>query len=136
MEFFLPEVYSSSAGELYREKDVFLEHYEKLEKQRFLHCLMLEFQCRPELLSVDLFVCDDRGIDLDVDLNFDEGFDKEDTCNFWEVQAALNSLRSAYVPELQKFCDGRTIKRTDLLDQNDNPRFTGLDDLLSSIEPL
>lgn len=134
MEFFLPEVYSSSDGELYREKDVFLEHYEKLEKQRFLHCLILEFRCRPELMSVDLFVCDEHGIDLDVNLTFDSSFDPEEDCSFWEVQAAQNSIRSGYVPELKKFCDGRTIKRLDLLDENNNPRFTGLDDLLNSLE--
>jgi hypothetical protein len=134
MEFFLPEVYSSDNGQLYREKDVFLEHYQKLEKQRFLHCLMLEFQCRPELLSVDLFVCDEQGNDLDADLTFADSFDTEETCNFWEVQAAQNAIQSAYVAELRTFCDGKTFKRSDLLNEDHTPRFTGLDDLLSSLE--
>lgn len=136
MDFFLPEVYSSGSGELYREKDVFLGHYLKLQKQRFLHCVILELQCRPELLSVDLFVCDDLGNDLDVDLNFSETYDSEEISNYWEEQSAENAIKAAYVSDIREFCDGRTLKRSDLLDENNQPRCSGLDELLNTIESM
>jgi hypothetical protein len=133
MEFHLPEVFDGSQVNLYREKEVFLAHYLTLEKQRFLRCVLLEFKSQPELLHVDLFVSNE-GKDLDAELTFTPEFDPDEGTNYWEAQAVVNALRAEYVVELEKFCDGRTIKRSDLLGDDGEPRFATVDKLLESIE--
>jgi hypothetical protein len=133
MEFYLPEVFSDSQVNLYREKEVFMEHYLKLEKQRFLHSMLLEFKAQLELLQVMFFVVNE-GKDLDADLTFAQEFDPEEGTNYWEAQSVSNAMRSAYVPELEKFCDGKTLKRSDLLGEDGEPRFAHIDKLLDSIE--
>lgn len=133
MQFHLPEVFQATDHQLYREKEVFLAHYFKLEKQRFLYALLMEFQSQPELTDVVLITTND-GKDLDADLTFAESFDVDDMMNYWETQAVQNSIRAAYVAELDKFCDGRTILRSQLLDDCGKPRFACIDELLSSIE--
>lgn len=133
MEFHLPEEFKTSDQQLYREKALFLAHYLKLEKQRFLHALVLEFQAQAELASVVLITTND-GKDLDAELVFDGSFDPEDTLNYWEMQSVQNSIRATYVAELDKFCDGRTILRSQLLDESGNPLFANIDEILTSIE--
>jgi hypothetical protein len=133
MEFTLPEVYSGSQVNLYREKEAFLEHYLKLEKQKFLKVLLLEFQGQPHLQEVWMFTLDE-GKNVDTELKFSPEFDKDDGDNYWEAQALENALRSAYVIELRDFCEDRSIKRSALLNEDGTPRFSNLNELLNSIE--
>jgi hypothetical protein len=134
MEFHLPEVFDVSQVYLYREKEKYLAHYLRLEKQRFLHSVLMEFQSQPELQQV-VFITMNEGKDMDADLTFGPEFDPKEAINHWEAQSIENSIRSAYSVELDKFCDGRTIQRADLLRENNAPRFIELDELLKYIEP-
>jgi hypothetical protein len=133
MQFHLPDVFDVSEVSLYREKDKYLAHYLRLEKQQFLHAVLMEFRSQPELLQV-VFITMNEGKDVDADLSFAPEFHIEEALNHFEAQSVENAMRSSYVPELDKFCDGRTIKRSDLLADDDTPRFPQLDALLEFIE--
>lgn len=135
MEFHLPEVFDASQMSLYREKDLYLAHYLRLEKQRFLHSVLMEFLSQPELQQV-VFITMNEGKDMDADLTFAPEFDPKEAMNHCEAQLVENSIRSAYLVELDTFCDGRTIQRSDLLNEDNTPRFIALNELLNYIEPV
>lgn len=133
MEFHLPEVCSDSQVSLYREKELFLQQYLRLEKQRFLYAVLAEFKSQPLLQHVDFFT-GNEGRDLDADLTFSPEFDREEHTNYWEAQSVANAMRSVYVPELNKFCDSRSIKRPMLLKENGELCYAHINDLLNFLE--
>jgi len=134
MEFHLPEVYEGAQlVALNREKEAFLSHYLTLEKQKFLQAVTAEFKAQPDLRELSFYtVCEGR--ELDVEPVFAPEFDVEEALNYFESQSVVNALRSTYVLELEQFCEGRTIKRSDLLTDAGEPRFARIDEALRSME--
>lgn len=134
MDFSLPDDYDpTTCTGLSREKESYLEQYARLEKQRFLHCLTLEFIGQPALTEVTMATYDD-GKGFDPELKFAPDFDAELDQNYFEAKAIESSLLAAYSPDLAVFCRSRTIKRTTVLNDDGTPRFGSNKALLAELE--
>lgn len=137
MEFFLPDQFDPhddvARRGLHAQKETFLEQYARLEKQRFLHCMALEFKGQPALQEISVSTYED-GKEFDVDLKFAPGFDAEEDEGYHEAKAIQHSLMAAYAPELAVFCKDRTISRSMLFADDGSPRFASTRDLLTDIE--